>query len=86
MGLISLTKKMVSGEVAESLRRVKEKGVTIKCVIPEFDVIYSLREFMELLEIDEEEALELVAYLTATTHASFAMNAGGVGKAVAELS
>ncbi|MGD9128931.1 MAG: hypothetical protein PVJ09_00355 [Candidatus Woesebacteria bacterium] len=85
LGIASLLKKMMTGEVTSALRRVREKGATIKAVMPEYDVIYSVKEFMELLQIDEEEALELIAFLTAATHSSFVINAAGVVEAVAEL-
>jgi len=53
--------------------------------MPEYDVIYTLKELQEQFNWTEEEALANVALLSSTTHNSMALNSRGLGEAIAHL-
>lgn len=90
LGVAGLYDRVLKGKAYERMETYSQKNKydkkpTIKAIVPEYDVIYSLEELQQMLGLSEEEVNESIAILTATTHNSMALNARGLGEAVAHL-
>lgn len=90
LGATGLWERAIKGGAFARLQRLSKENVhgkkpKIKAVMPEYDVIYSIQELQELLGCSEEDVHASIAVLTATTHNSLALNAKGLGEAVAHL-
>lgn len=90
LGIAGLYNRILKGKAFSRLQRISKtnehgKKPQIKAIMPEYDVIYSIKELQELLDCSQEEVHASIAILTATTHNSMALNARGLGEAVAHL-
>ncbi len=90
LGLTGMYNATLNGEAFQHIQSLTTpnklgKKVKIRAIIPEFDVIYSVDELQTLLKLSEEEVLDSIAVLSATTHNSMALNSRGLAEAVTHL-
>lgn len=90
LGAAGFYDRVLKGKAFARMQRISKENAhgkkpKIKAVMPEYDVIYSVQELQELLGCSQEEVHASIAILTATTHNSMALNARGLGEAVAHL-
>jgi len=71
LGMPSLLKAVMNGETLKMVKELKEKGVPIQFLIPEYDIIVPPKAIKELLG---EEFLRYILLLSGYTHATIALN------------
>ncbi|NCN51339.1 MAG: hypothetical protein GW925_02700 [Candidatus Pacebacteria bacterium] len=90
LGVAGLYERVLKGGAFTRLQELSKENAQgkkpkIKAIMPEYDVIYTLKELQKQFNWTEEEALANVALLSSTTHNSMALNSRGLGEAIAHL-
>ena len=83
--ILPLIKSTLSGKPLKRINELKDAGVKVKFLVPEYDVIVTVEEIKQFFNLPDEEITSKLAFLSGFTHASFAFQGEAISKAVQQF-